>query len=51
MLQKLPLNNFEWIEDPSHINENFIKNYTEESHKGYFLEVNIQYLEKITGSS
>ena len=27
MLQKLPVNNFEWIEDLSQNNEDFIKNY------------------------
>ena len=27
MLQKLPVNNFEWIKDTSQFNENFIKNY------------------------
>ena len=25
MSQKLPVNNFEWIKDTSHFNENFIK--------------------------
>ena len=47
MLQKLPLNNFEWIKDTSQLNEEFIKNYTEESDEGYFLEINVQYLEKL----
>ena len=47
MLQKLPLNNFEWIKDTSQLNEDFIKNYTEESDEGYFLEINVQYLEKL----
>ena len=46
MLQKLPVNNFEWIKDTSQFNEDFIKNYNEESDEGYFLEVDIQYLEK-----
>ena len=46
MLQKLPLNNFEWIEDTSQFNEDFIKNYNKESNEGYFLEVDVQYLEK-----
>ena len=41
MLQKLPLNNFEWIEDTSQFNDDFIKNYNEESDKGYFLEVDV----------
>ena len=47
MSQKLPLNNFERIKDTSQFNENFIKNYNEEDFKGYFLEVDIQYLEKL----
>ena len=37
MSQKLPVNNFEWIKDPSQFKEDFIKNYNEESDKGYFL--------------
>ena len=44
MSQKLPVNNFEWIEDTSKFNENFIKNYKEESDERYFLEVAVQYL-------
>ena len=47
MLQKFPVNNFEWIEDTSQFNEDFIKNYNEESDKGHFLEVDVQYLEKL----
>ena len=31
MSQKLPVNNFECIKDTSHFNEDFIKNYNEES--------------------
>ena len=31
MLQKLPVNKFEWIEVTSQFNEDFIKNYGEES--------------------
>ena len=31
----------------SQFNEDFIKNYNEESHEGYFLEVDVQYLEKL----
>ena len=46
MLQKLPVNNFKWIKDNSHFNEDFIKNYNEERDEGYFLEVDVQYLEK-----
>ena len=47
MLKKLPVNNFEWVKDTSQFNENFIKNHNEESDKGYFLEVDVQYLEKL----
>ena len=47
MSQKLPVNNFEWIKDISQFNEDFIKKYNQESHKGYFLEVDVQYLEKL----
>ena len=47
MLQKLPVNKFEWIEDNSQFDEDFIKNYNEESDEGYFLEVDIQYPEKL----
>ena len=47
MSQKLPLNNFEWIEYTSQFNEGFIKNYKEESDKGYFLKVDTQYLQKL----
>ena len=47
MSQKLPLNKFEWIEDTPQFNEDFIKSYNEESDEGYFLEVYIQYPEKL----
>ena len=35
MSQKLPVNTFEWIKDTSQFNEDFIKNYSEESDEGY----------------
>ena len=38
--------NFEWIKDTSQSNEDFIKDYNEVSDKRYFLEVDVQYLEK-----
>ena len=51
MSQKLPVNNFEWIEDTSQFNEDFIKNYNEESDEGYFLErMNIEKVEKLIAS-
>ena len=45
MLQKPSANNFEWIQDTSQFNEDFIKSYNEESDEEYFIEVGIQYLE------
>ena len=47
MLQRLPVNNFEWIKDTSQFIEDFVKNYNEESDEEYFLEVDVQYLEKL----
>ena len=47
MSQKLPVNNCEWIKYTSQFNEDFIKNYNEESDEGYLLEVDVQYLEKL----
>ena len=47
MLQILPVNNFEWIEDTSQFDEEFVKIYNEESDKGCFLELDVQYLQKL----
>ena len=47
MSQKLPTFNFKWVEDTSQFNEVFIKNYNEKNEEGYFLEVHVQYLEKL----
>ena len=47
MSQKLPVNNFKWIEESSQFNKNFIKNYDEKSEEGYILENDIQYPEKL----
>ena len=48
MSEKLPVNDFKWVEDTSRINEEFIKNYNENSNKGYILEGDIKYPKKIT---
>ena len=45
MSQKLPVNDFEWIKDTSQFNKDFIKNYNEESDEGYFLDVDVKYLD------
>ena len=49
MSQKLPVDGFEWIKeyDLSKFNEIFIKNYDENSDKGYFLEVDVEYLKNL----
>ena len=47
MSQKLPVNNFKWIEDTSKINEEFIKNYNENNKKGCILEVDVKYPKKL----
>ena len=50
MSQKLPVNNFKWMEDTSKINEKFIKNYHENSGKGYILEVDVKYPKELHDS-
>ena len=47
MSQKLQINGFKWIEDTSQFNEDFIRNYNEESDEGYFFENDVQYPEKL----
>ena len=47
MPRKLLVDNFEWIKDASQFNEDFIKKYYDESDTGYFLEVDVQYTEKL----
>ena len=41
--QKLSVNGFKWFEDLSEFNESFIKNYDENSDRGYFFEVDAEY--------
>ena len=43
MSQKLPVDSFEWVEDLSQFKGDFIKNYDENSDKGYFLKVDVEY--------
>ena len=45
ILEKLLINNFEWMKDTSQFNEDFIKNYNEKSDEVYFLEVDAQHFE------
>ena len=43
MSQKLTVNNFKWVKDTLRINEEFIKNYNENSKKRHILEVDVKY--------
>ena len=43
MSQKLPINDFRWVEDLSKFNESIIKNYDENTDRGYFLEEDVEY--------
>ena len=46
--QKLPVNGFKWVNKIlSQFNESFIRNYKENSDTGYFLEVDVDYPEKL----
>ena len=47
MSQNLPVNSFKWVKKLSRFNEIFIKNYNENNDIGYFLEVGIDYSEKL----
>ena len=48
MSQKRPINGFKWVEKLklARFNERFIKNYNENSDRGYFLEVDVNYPKK-----
>ena len=51
MSQKLPVNGFMWYNDHlSDFNEDFIKNYNENSDERYFLEVDVEYPKQLFGS-
>ena len=49
MSQKLPVKDLKWVKQKklSKFNEDFVKNYDENSNKGYFLEVDIDYLKEL----
>ena len=47
MPQRFPVNEFKWVDDISKFNKDFIKSFNDESDEGYFLEVGVQYPEKL----
>ena len=47
MSQKLSINGLERIKKLSKFNENFIKNYDENSNKGYIFGVDVEYLRNL----
>ena len=47
MWKKLPVDNFKWTDDLTMYTENFMKDYDENSDKGYILEVDIEYPENL----
>ena len=55
MSKKLPVNGFKWLDTSEtsalarsdKINEDFIKNYDENNHKGYILEVDVKYSKRL----
>ena len=50
MIQKHPLNGFKWVKNSSQFNERFIKAYNENSDRGYFLEVDVEYPKNLFNS-
>ena len=40
--QKVPVNDFKWVEQTSAFNDNFVKSYNDERSEGYFLELDFQ---------
>ena len=47
MSQKLPVNGFKWVKNTSEIDGKFIKNYDEDSDKGYMFEVDVKYSRRL----
>ena len=48
--QTLPVNGFKWVKNLSKFNEDFIKEYDENSDAGYFLEIDVEYLKTLFNS-
>ena len=46
-VSKLHLGGFKGVEETCHFNEYFLRSYNEDSHTGYLIEVDVQYLENL----
>ena len=47
MTEKLPVRGFRWMDDISKIDEDFVKDYNKNDNKGYILDVDIDYPNKL----
>ena len=47
MSEKLPISGFKWVKKLLKFNERFIKKYDENSDRGYFREVDVEYLKEL----
>ena len=47
MSQELPINGFKWVKKLLKFNESFIKGYNENSDRGHFLEIDVEYLKNL----
>ena len=45
--QKLPLGDFNWVENTSYFSKNFVENCNEDGGEEYFLEVDVCYADKL----
>ena len=49
MSQKLLVDGLKWVKNASQFNKDLVENYNEHSNKGHFLEIDLQYSEKLHG--
>ena len=47
MTEKFPVRGFRWMDDISKIDEDFVKNYNKNNNKGYILDVDVDYPNKL----
>ena len=47
MTEKLPVRRLKWMADISEIDEDFVKDYNKNDNKGYILDVDVDYPNKL----